>query len=119
MPQRPFQFGAQHEDGDKELHLKRTVGCGYLTPSNNQLFALTCSNHEVAYLRGRSIMHCVKLTAKSQETVDSVAVVDRLVAGFERALERNEKASLRASVMGCLQCLTGESDLVLVQGSSC
>ena len=28
-------FGAN--DGDKELHLKRVVGCKYLTPYNNQL----------------------------------------------------------------------------------
>ena len=78
-------------DGDKEPHLKRAVGCEYLTPFNNQLFALTRSNHDVAFLRGRSIMYCVKYTAKPQETADSAAVVDRLVAGFERALERKEK----------------------------
>ena len=45
----------------------------------------------MAFLRGRSIIYCVKYSAKPQETADSAAVVDRLVAGFERALERKEK----------------------------
>jgi hypothetical protein len=81
-------FGAN--DGDMELHLKRAVGCEYLTPFNDQLFALTRSNHDVAFLRGRSIMYCVKYPTKPQETADSAAVVDRLVAGFECALERKK-----------------------------
>ena len=62
-------------DGAREMHLKRLVGYGYLTPYNDQLFALARSNHGIAFLRGRSVMYRVKYSAKPQESVDSMAVV--------------------------------------------
>jgi hypothetical protein len=75
---------------DEELHLKRVVGCEYLTSYNDLLFKLAPSNHDVAFLRGRSTMYSVKYTAKPQETVDSATIVDRLVENFQRALDRKK-----------------------------
>ena len=76
---------------DNELHLRSVVGCNYLTPYSEILFSILKSNHDIAFLRGRSIMYSVKYTTKPQETADSTAIVNRLTAGFEHALKRKEE----------------------------
>jgi hypothetical protein len=60
------------------------VDCNYVTPSNEQLFSVINSNHDIAYLRGRSIMYSFKYTAKPHEVADSTArFVKCLISGFE------------------------------------
>ena len=76
---------------ENELCLRRVVGCEYLTPYNEQLFSIIRSNHDIAFLRGRSIIYSVKYTVKPQETVDSTAIVERLITGFDRAFRRREE----------------------------
>jgi hypothetical protein len=42
------------------------------------------------FFLGRSFFYCDKYNAKPEKNVDSVTIVDRLVDGFKRALDRKK-----------------------------
>jgi hypothetical protein len=73
-----------------ELIIKRLLGCEYINPYVPDIFSLTKSNADVTVLRGKNVGYCTKYTAKVQDTVDSVAIVDKFLSAMKKSIINRE-----------------------------
>ena len=85
-----FDINQEDEYRNDKVFLKRCMGCEYMNGFNPILFLLCKSNTDTSLLRSHNGDYSIKYSVKTQETVDSDALMNHFFKGLTRSFEKRE-----------------------------